>query len=155
MSDGQARKKILYLDMDGVLVDFKSGFDALPPEVQDEYRRNPDDAPGIYGLMRPLEGAVDAFHELRERFDTYILSTPPWNNPSGWSDKRLWVAEWLGLPARKRLILSHNKHLNLGDYLVDDSLRNGAQLFAGEHVHFGHSPFETWDRVLRYLRTRA
>ena len=41
----------------------------------------------------------------------------------------------------KRLILSHHKNLNQGDYLIDDRTKNGAGKFQGEHVHFGTEQF--------------
>jgi len=103
-----------------------------------------------------MPGAVAAYHELRELFDTYILSTAPWNNPSAWSDKLAWVKHHLGPTAEKRLILSHNKHLNRGHYLVDDRPNNGAELFGKRHnqkwLHFGHEPFHTWGEVVAYLK---
>ena len=37
-----AAKKILYIDMDGVLVDFQSGIDRLSPELVKEYGDTPD-----------------------------------------------------------------------------------------------------------------
>ena len=83
-----------------------------------------------------MPGAIDAFKELSQRFDTYILSTAPWENPSAWSDKLLWVKEHLGEIAYKRLILSHHKNLNRGDYLVDDRTKNWAEKFQGELVLF-------------------
>ena len=62
-------------------------------------------------------------------FDTYVLSTAPWENPSAWSDKLVWVKKHLGQLAYKRLILSHHKNLNSGDFLVDDRTRNGVDKF--------------------------
>ena len=60
---------------------------------------------------KPVDGAIEAYEELTKHFDVYILSTAPWNNPSAWTDKLLWVQKYLGDLARKRLILSHNKNL--------------------------------------------
>jgi 5'(3')-deoxyribonucleotidase len=111
-------RKTLYIDMDNVLVDFPSAFPLVDPAMLDQYDTNKDEIPGIFSLMKPMEGAVEAFVELSSLFDTYILSTSPWENPSAWSDKLLWVKKHLGKPAHKRLILSHHKHLNLGHYLV-------------------------------------
>ena len=101
--------------------------------------------------MQPLDGAMDAYEQLSQKFDTFILSTAPWNNPSAWSDKLLWVKRYLGEQAFKRLILSHNKHLNMGDYLIDDRLQNGAAEFTGEHIHFGTERFPNWQSILSYL----
>jgi len=150
-----SEQKVLYIDMDGVLVDFQSGIDALDPAVRAQYEDRFDDVPGIFGLMQPMRGAVEAFHELGTIFDTYILSTAPWGNPSAWSDKRIWVERWLGEPAYKRLILSHHKHLNDGHFLVDDRTKRGADRFKGKHIHFGQPEYPDWERVLEYLRRNA
>ncbi|XGB43838.1 MAG: hypothetical protein LVS60_09250 [Nodosilinea sp. LVE1205-7] len=104
--------KILYIDMDNVLVDFLSGIARISPEVVDEYEDRCHNVPGIYSLMEPLPGAVESFELLAGLYDTYILSTAPWENPSAWSDKLLWVKRYLGPAAHKRLILSHHKNLN-------------------------------------------
>ena len=143
--------KILYVDMDNVLVDFPSAFPYVDKDLLEKYVDNKDDIPGIFSLMEPLDGAVDAYQKLSTKFDTYILSTAPWDNPSAWSDKVAWVKKHLGEFAHKRLILSHNKDLNRGDYLIDDRLKNGAAEFKGEHIHFGREPFPDWAAVLAYL----
>ncbi len=70
-------KRIVYVDMDNVLVDFPSGIARLPGEIQRQYEDRLDEVPGIFSLMDPLPGAVAAYHELADRFDTYILSTAP------------------------------------------------------------------------------
>ena len=146
--------KILYIDMDGVLVNFQTGIDKLTEQQRQEYLDKEDECPGIFGLMEPQPGAVDAFYELSQLFDTYILSTAPWENDTAWPDKLNWVKKYLGKPAYKRLILSHNKHLNAGDFLVDDRDANGADRFTGEHVHFRTDQFPDWASVVRYLKTK-
>jgi len=107
-----------------------------------------------------MPGAIAAYHEFSRLFDTYILSTAPWKNPSAWSDKLLWVKRHLGGEqpdddAYKRLILTHHKDLNRGDFLVDDHTMHGAAEFAGELILFGAPPFPDWPAVLEYLRARA
>lgn len=106
-----------------------------------------------------MPGAVDAFNELSGRFDTYLLSTAPWRNPSAWQHKVEWVHEHLGVdedsPAHKRLILTHHKNLNRGRFLVDDRRKNGADRFEGEWIHFGSPDYPDWQAVRDYLRTKA
>ena len=92
-----------------------------------------------------------SFKVLTEHFETYVLSTAPWDNPSAWSDKLLWIKNNLGEHAFKRLILTHHKNLNIGDYLIDDRKARGADLFGGEHIHFGAEKFLDWPSVLNYL----
>lgn len=148
-------KRVLYIDMDNVLVDFRSGMAACDEATLREYGEHPDDIPGIFAKMQPMPGAVEAFAELSSLFDTYILSTAPWNNPTAWSDKLEWVQRHLGEAANRRLILSHHKNLNRGDVLVDDRTNHGAGDFEGHHVHFGQPGLEGWKEVLVHLRERA
>ena len=144
-------KKILYFDMDNVLVNFQSGLDQLSEETLQKYEGQLDNVPGLFALMHPLDGAIEAYKTLSNSYDSYILSTAPWGNISAWSDKAAWVQTHLGDAAKKRLILSHNKHLNMGDYLIDDRTANGAGQFTGEHIHFGTNKFPDWGSVLKYL----
>jgi hypothetical protein len=60
-----------------------------------------------------------------------------------------------GLFAHKRLILSHHKNLNRGHFLVDDRTKNGAELFEGQHIHFGTAAYPNWATVTAYLRSAA
>ncbi len=145
-------KKTLYIDMDNVLVDFPSGILLTPEEVQLEYVDRLDEVPHIFSKMQPIEGAVGAFEELSTLFDTYILSTAPWENATAWSDKLDWVKKYLGKPAHKRLILSHHKNLNNGHFLVDDRTKNGVDRFKGVHIHFGTNDFPDWNSVTSYLK---
>ncbi|MDG6897092.1 hypothetical protein A6A19_03520 [Actinobacillus delphinicola] len=148
-------KKILYIDMDNVLVNFQSGIDKLDERTKTEYEGRYDDVKGIYGLMAPMPGAIEAVHKLATKYDIYVLSTAPWFNSSAWIDKIEWIQKYFGLEEGsvlyKRLILSHHKNLNHGDYLIDDRLTNGADKFTGEHIHFGTNQYPNWQSVLEYL----
>ena len=143
--------KRLFVDMDGVLVDFESGIARLDPADREAYRGRYDRAPGIFSLMDPYPGAIEAYAHLAIVFDTYLLSTAPWGNPSAWSDKLLWVKQHMGKVAYQRLILSHHKNLLDGDFLVDDRTLRGADRFGGRHLHFGTAEFPDWATVTAYL----
>ena len=137
--------------MDNVVVDFKSGINKLSIQQKKKYVGRLDDVPGIFSLMSPMENAIESVKKLSKVFDVYLLSTAPWDNPSAWSDKVIWVKKYLGEVAHKRLILSHHKNLNKGDYLIDDRTKNGADKFEGEHIHFGQGAFKDWNAVTKYL----
>ncbi len=77
--------------MDNVLVDFQSGIDQLGEQVKQEYKERLDEVPGILGLMKPLEGAIDAVQRLAKKYAVYILSTAPWLNVTAWEDKVKWI----------------------------------------------------------------
>ena len=143
--------QIIYIDMDNVIVDFGSGINKLSIQQKKKYVGRLDEVPGIFSLMSPMENAIESVKKLSKVFDTYLLSTAPWDNPSAWSDKVIWVKKYLGKVALKRLILSHHKNLNKGDYLIDDRTKNGADKFEGEHIHFGQGAFKDWNAVTKYL----
>lgn len=145
-------KKILYIDLDGTLVDFASACSKLDEKTLEKFKNNKEEIPGIFSLMPPLHGALEAFDKLSEVYDTYILSSAPWENAIAWAEKLLWVKHCMGNKAYKRLILSHHKELNKGDYLIDDSIdKNGADKFEGEVILFGSVKFPDWKNIVAYL----
>ena len=143
-------KKILYLDLDWVLADFESWKKDLIEKGFDESYifKNLE---WFFRDLPPRPGAIEAFEELSEFFNIFILSTAPWWNDSAWSDKAIWVKKYLWEKARKKLILSHRKDLNIWDFLVDDRLANWSENFSWEHIHFGQVWFENWEKVKKYL----
>ncbi len=143
--------KILYVDMDNVLVDFQSGLDQIDKNTKIEFKGHEDDISGLFSLMKPMQGAIDAFNLLAKHFDTYILTTAPWMNPTALTDKRDWIKKYLSESGYKKLIITHHKNLNRGDYIIDDRLARGVEKFDGEHIHFGQGNFQTWDSVVKYL----
>ncbi len=148
-------KKILYIDMDGVLVDFMSGVAQCSEKTQKEYEGRLDQIPGVFRLMKPMQWAIEGIHRLSKKYEVYILSTPSWYNSSSWRDKIEWIQKYFWKEEEsilyKRLILSHHKNLNTGDYLIDDRTKNGVEKFEGEHIHFGTLDFPNWQKVLEYL----
>ena len=150
-------KTLLYFDMDNVLVDFQSGLDQVSEEKKAEFaddgkgKPHYDDIPGIFALMKPMPGAINAVHELQKHYDLYILSTAPWGNPSAWADKVKWVTEHLDDVFHKRMVITHHKDLCQGDYLIDDRGKHGTGEFAGEWIAFGSEQFPDWQSVLDYL----
>lgn len=143
--------KRMFIDMDNVLVDFQSGIDQVSEETKAEYAGRLDEIPGLFALMKPMPGAIEAVHELQKHYDLFILSTAPWKNPSAWSDKVAWVTKYLDDVFHKRLIITHRKDLCQGDYLIDDRGKNGTSEFAGKWIQFGSDMFPDWASVLNYL----
>jgi 5'(3')-deoxyribonucleotidase len=137
--------------MDGVIVDFNSGIAKLDELQLNQFKGIYDEVPHIFSMMDPIPDAVDSVLYLINHFDVYILSSSPWENRTALNDKLDWIKKYFGENLRKKVIFSHNKHLNMGDYLIDDRTSNGAGDFKGTHIHFGSDKFPTWKEVINYL----
>lgn len=138
-------KKIVYVDMDGVLCDYVGYCNENNLDPHDT-----DDVMGLFLNLKPIPGAIEGFRKLMKHYDVYVLSTAPWENEFALSEKNAWIKEYLP-EAYKRVIYSHNKHLCAGDYLIDDRLKNGSEKFTGELIHFGTDKYPDWNSVLNYL----
>lgn len=157
MTPTHFQKPIVYVDMDGTLVDF-NGYFLDKPEIPAEEL---DLHPRVFAEAEAMPGAIEALSALAPHYELFILSTAPWNNPSAASQKIAWIKRHFGDGPEsifyKKVILSHKKFLNLGDFLIDDRLHPG---FAGEHLHFGVEPdgtpraFPDWQSVQMYLLSR-
>ncbi len=146
-------KKILHIDLDGVIADFITAMNSHPLRKISPYDEHPDTIPGIFRNLKPILGSIDAVKLLlqSDSYEVYFLSTAPWNNSSAWTDKRLWLEEQFGELANRKLILTHRKDLIKGDILIDDRPNNGAKDFEGNWIQFGSEEFPDWESILKHL----
>lgn len=148
-------KELLFIDMDGVLADAESRMkiwsDKLGISTTELFKKKLYHMPGFYANLDPIPGAIEAFQLLCDHYEVYILTAPSWENPSCYTDKRLWVEKYLGEKAFKRLIISNDKSLFKGRAIIDDRTKYGVTKFQGEHIHFGTDKFPDWNSILKYL----
>jgi len=156
-------KKIIWIDMDGVIVDFKSNIEDWfndHPQLVDKYVNEPDNIPGIFKSPKPIEGSIEAIKELDRsgKYDLHIATSAPWGNPESLTHKRIWIENHFGDLFKKKFTVTHTKDMLIGDYLIDDRLKNGASNFKGELIRFGWdyenkvwNQYTNWISVLNYL----
>ena len=149
-------KKVLFIDLDGVIADFITAMNFHPLRKISPYDEHPDTIPGIFRNLNPIIGAIEAVKILLDsnQYEVYFLSTAPWNNPSACTDKRLWLEDQFGDSVNRRLILTHRKDLLKGDILIDDRPNNGAKDFEGTWIQFGTEEFPDWNSILKHLQIK-
>jgi 5'-nucleotidase len=166
-------KKVIFVDMDGVLCDFKSAwenyiqqlkelkqyenfpenFKEFEDAIIDFYDQNPDLIPNIFENLAPIDGAIDAIKKLNDTgmFDLCVATTSPWESPKAAADKLKWIQNHFYKTFYKSMCITHRKDLLKGDILIDDRTANGADKFEGELIEFGSVRFPNWQSVVDYI----
>jgi len=138
--------------MDDVLCDFTGAYDdALKVNADMPYPQSQID---FFRNLKPIEGAIEAYYLLSDlpNTDVYILSAPLEYNPLSYTEKRIWVEEYLGFETVGKLILSSDKSLLKGDYLIDDYAKGkGQENFEGRLIQFGSKEYPDWNSVLEFF----
>ncbi len=136
---------IVLIDMDGVVADFELAFLNIWKEkypkrhfIELEDRRSfytTSQYPakwwpqmwkimtneGFFANMEPLEGSIKSIKKMaRSGYEIYFCSAPLIQNPYCASEKYAWIKKQLGRKWEKRLILSSDKTLVQGNFLIDD-----------------------------------
>ena len=128
-------KLTIFIDMDGVLANFEEAHSKLNL-AKIRFVKNPDLVLD-FSTFTPMPGAIDAVAALLDMgHDVFIATTPPWNNPAAWGQKRNWIEKHLPQLKRK-MFLTHRKDLLKGDILIDYSTYRGQTEFEGTFMHFG------------------
>tara|TARA_B110000211_G_C13941564_1_gene491919 strand:- start:164 stop:610 length:447 start_codon:yes stop_codon:yes gene_type:complete len=123
----------IFIDMDGVLSDFKKEADKISNEKRPDLVLD-------FSTFDLIDGAKDGVNKLMNMgHDLFIASTPPWNNPEAWGHKRDWINEHFP-ELKRKIILTHRKDLLIGDILIDDTTFRGQKDFNGLFIHFGLGP---------------
>ena len=139
----------IYIDMDGVLANFDLAKESHPKFNTKGFR---PDLELDFSTFTPMPGAIDAVAALIDMgHDVFIATTPPWNHPSAWGQKRNWVEKHLP-QLKKKMFLTHRKDLLIGDILIDDTIYRGQKDFEGEFMWFGKNGMD-WPYVVETIRS--
>lgn len=141
--------KRLYIDMDGVICNYKKAFDTAL--VENPNQPYPQSAWGFFSNLEPIDYAIESVKKLIGIYDVWFLSTPSVYNLNSYTEKAFWIRQHFGLEAQSKLILATDKSLLKGHYLVDDDLKDSQIKFEGQHLHFGSPDFNNWEVVTKFL----
>ena len=138
----------IYVDMDGVI----SNFEKASKELQRIHgKTNRPDKHVNYRNLEVISGANEAMAVLNQDFDIFIATTPPWDRPEVWGQKREWIGDYFPY-LKKKMILTHRKDLLIGDILIDDSRYRGQPDFQGEWYWFNQNwGNRNWEACMEWI----
>lgn len=143
---------LIYVDIDDTLCDYAG---AKARVTRDEpWLAYPQSRPGFFRQLEPLPEAIKTVLWLQDLpgKEVYILSSPSVYNPHSYTDKRLWVEDHFGFAWVRRLIISPEKGLLKGDYLIDDNTEGcGQEQFEGRLLHFGSASYPHWPSIRAFF----
>lgn len=154
---------IILVDMDGVLADMDShlekkwfaehpdfpppserldwNFESWVPEHLHEAMWDLMHTEGFFYEIPEMPGARDAMHKMAERHDVFICTSPVLSRHCA-LEKWDWVSEHLGPEWTRKMIITADKTIIHGDYLIDDKVRiKGAVQPSWKQVVFGDHAF--------------
>jgi 5'(3')-deoxyribonucleotidase len=141
------RKLTVFLDLDGVLADFEGSLKEIvkdPPEMF---------VKGFFRNLEPHKGAKEFVDWAlkQSHFKLYIATKPSTKNLWSTIEKYKWVQEHFPY-LLKRIMLTCDKGLLLGDILVDDDIKQWGKKFKGEFFHFDKDdPKKSWIKLTERL----
>lgn len=138
----------IFVDMDGVLVDFDRYKRELKLEG-DVIKK----MPGAYLAMKPIDGAIESVRSLLGMgYEVWAATKPPTGVAFAYADKAQWILDHLP-ELKRKIIITHDKGLlgDKDDFLIDDRPHKAnCNLFPGKLLVFGES--YRWLEVLGFFR---
>ena len=138
--------------MDGVLCNFRKAF--TQGRLQNPNQPYPQSRIGFFIDLEPIDGSIPAVRQLMENYDVWILTRPSTQNLNSYTEKAYWLRKYFGDEILEKTIMSPDKSLVKGDYLIDDETGFGQTEFEGEFIHFGSKNFMNWSDVSNYFYYR-
>jgi 5'(3')-deoxyribonucleotidase len=149
MSTRSTRDQRVFIDMDGVIVDFEAHMKQTGMTA-DEVKRYS----GAYLAMPAMPGALAAVRSIiGAGYEVWIATKPPTGIPFAYGDKAAWVMRHLP-ELTQRIIVTHHKGMlgRPGDWLIDDRPHKAhCDEFEGWLIPFGGTTGTGWPEALALL----
>jgi hypothetical protein len=136
-------KKVVFIDLDGVLAVWPAPLNVDPPEALE---------PGFFRNLPVMDFAKEGVAQLLalSYLKVYIGSKISSQNSLSATEKLEWLREHFPALAQ-RAALVYDKSLLHGDYLIDDN-RKWKQKFSGKFIYFDSAtPEQNWTEIVNFF----
>lgn len=151
-------KKIVFVDMDGVLVNFWGSTKTTRIECKAKEQYPPEMfVKGFFRNLKPNPGSKEfvALMDSSPHYELHIASTPSSKNLWSATEKMECVEEHFPTLLREKTHLIQDKGLLLGDYLIDDYREKWEPVFKGTFIWFDElNPKKSWENAINILADR-
>ena len=97
---------------------------------------------------KPRSSVQKAFRRLIESYEVYFVASADFNERGQMAEALTWAEQFFDAPSYNHVILTSQKHLLMGDYLIDTLPCDN---FMGTVIPFGSDTFKTWEEIITYF----
>jgi len=142
-------RKRVYIDMDDTICKFTKK--SKECKLRNPSQPYPQSQWGFFIDLEPLDDAIESIKRLSIDHDVWFLSRPSTMNINCYTEKAFWISNYIGPEWVERLILSTDKSLLKGDFLIDDKTECGQKEFEGKLLIFGSDEYPDWKSIINYF----
>lgn len=100
--------------------------------------------PGFFLSLPVIKDAIEAINEMKqEGFEVFFCTSPIRQNDPCIKEKFQWIEKYFGFDATRKIIISKDKTLILGHYLIDDKKQTGVNKNPIWKQIFFHQPYNS------------
>ena len=98
--------------------------------------------------QKPTSSSQKAIGILTERYQVLFVAPSASSKPAQYADTMTWLTDKFGVPAWGHTLFANQRHLLLGDYLIERGKTEGGMATS---IEYGSDTFKTWEEVIEFF----
>lgn len=100
------------------------------------------------GWQNPTSSSQKAVSRLMEHYQLLFVAPSASSQPSQYAETMSWLIDKFGVPAWGHTLFANQRHLLLGDYLIERGKTEGGMATT---IEYGSDTFKTWEDVIEFF----
>lgn len=102
----------------------------------------------IDGWQNPTSSSQKAVSRLMEHYQLLFVAPSASSQPSQYAETMSWLIDKFGVPAWGHTLFANQRHLLLGDYLIERGKTEGGMATT---IEYGSDTFKTWEDIIEFF----